>query len=244
LPLGFVAARGLQIIALGDIVVSVKILAISGSASRHSKTALLVESILADLALKGLETTHLRLREIEATPLLSGDVSHPAVQNLTSLVKAANGILVATPIYKASFSGLLKAGLDVLPQSAFEGKAVFPIGTGGSLAHMLALDYGLRPVLQSMNPRHIVQSHFVLESLFQSGAAEVNLGDPAFAHLCRSLASFVDAARFATSALPHPDVCQPDFAGGIAEFNATPPFEPKKGSGVAVDAGSSPAAAD
>ena len=32
---------------------------------------------------------------------------------------------------------------------------------GGSVAHVLALDYGLRPVLQSMGARHIVQSHFI-----------------------------------------------------------------------------------
>jgi FMN reductase len=52
----------------------------------------------------------------------------------------------------------------VLPQFALAGKAVLPVATGGSVAHVLALDYALRPVLQSMGARHIVQSHFVPEA--------------------------------------------------------------------------------
>jgi len=69
----------------------------------------------------------------------------------------------ATPIFKAAYSGLLKCMLDILPQFALAGKAILPIATGGSVAHVLALDYGLRPVLQSMGARHIVQSHFIPE---------------------------------------------------------------------------------
>jgi FMN reductase len=53
--------------------------------------------------------------------------------------------------------------LVILPQFALAGKAILPIATGGSVAHVLALDYGLRPLLQSMGARHIVQSHFIPE---------------------------------------------------------------------------------
>jgi FMN reductase len=44
----------------------------------------------------------------------------------------------------------LKVFLDLLPQFALAGKAILPIATGGSVAHLPALDYGLGPVLQSM----------------------------------------------------------------------------------------------
>jgi FMN reductase len=78
-------------------------------------------------------------------------------------VESADGVIIASAIYKASFSGLLKICLDVMPQFGLAGKAVLPIGTGGSLAHVLALDYSLRPVLQSMGARHVAQSLFVAE---------------------------------------------------------------------------------
>ena len=45
---------------------------------------------------------------------------------------------MATPIYKASYSGVLKAFLDLLPQFAFGGKVVLPLLTGGTAAHVLA----------------------------------------------------------------------------------------------------------
>jgi FMN reductase len=44
----------------------------------------------------------------------------------------------------------------VLPQTALKGKLVLPLATGGSPHHMLALDYALRPVLQSLGARHIL----------------------------------------------------------------------------------------
>jgi FMN reductase len=57
----------------------------------------------------------------------------------------------------------LKSLLDLLPQYALEGKTVLPLATGGSTAHVLAIDYGLRPVLASMGPAHITPGWFVLD---------------------------------------------------------------------------------
>ena len=59
-------------------------------------------------------------------------------------------------VYKAAYSGVLKVFLDLLPQTALQGKVVLPLATGGSPHHMLALDYALRPVLQSLAARHIL----------------------------------------------------------------------------------------
>jgi FMN reductase len=53
--------------------------------------------------------------------------------------------------------------LDLLPQYALSGKTVLPLATGGSLAHVLAIDYALRPVLTSMGAAHIVQGWFTLD---------------------------------------------------------------------------------
>ena len=68
-----------------------------------------------------------------------------------------------TPVYKAAYSGLLKCLLDLLPQHALAGKTVLPLATGGSTAHVLAIDYALRPVLSSMGANHIVQGWFLLD---------------------------------------------------------------------------------
>ncbi|WP_175400395.1 NAD(P)H-dependent oxidoreductase, partial [Streptomyces prasinopilosus] len=80
-----------------------------------------------------------------------------------ALFARADGVVVGTPVYKASYSGVLKALLDLLPQYALAGKTVLPLATGGSIAHVLAIDYALRPVLSSMGAAHIVQGRFILD---------------------------------------------------------------------------------
>jgi len=75
---------------------------------------------------------------------------------LNQRVAESNIAVFASPTYKATYTGLLKAFLDLLPHGALKGKAVLPLATGGSPHHMLALDYALRPVLQSLGARHIL----------------------------------------------------------------------------------------
>lgn len=69
--------------------------------------------------------------------------------------RSADGVVIVIPLYKAAHSGQLKALLDLLSQCALEGVTVLPLSIGGSTAHALAIDYGLRPVFTSMGPAHI-----------------------------------------------------------------------------------------
>jgi FMN reductase len=75
--------------------------------------------------------------------------------------------VVATPVYKASYSGALKTFIDLLPQLGFAGKVVLPLATGGTPAHVLMIDYALRPVLMSLGAAHVVSGLFLLDKLLQ-----------------------------------------------------------------------------
>lgn len=154
---------------------SCTVVAISGSPSAASKTALVAEHVLARLQGPTVCARHLRVRDLPPAALLQAATGDAAIAEAISLVDSADGIVVATPIYKAAYSGLFKAFLDLLPQFALAGKVILPCATGGSLAHVLALDYGLRPVLQSMGARHIVQSQFVPEGhmVLEDGALRI-----------------------------------------------------------------------
>ncbi|WP_204304970.1 NAD(P)H-dependent oxidoreductase, partial [Stenotrophomonas maltophilia] len=77
---------------------------------------------------------HIRLRDISAEALLGARPDDPGLAEAIECVEAADGIVVATPIYKAAYSGLLKAFLDALPQFGLAGKTVLQLATGGSLA--------------------------------------------------------------------------------------------------------------
>lgn len=173
------------------------ILALSSSPSVTSKTVKVVERALDRLRDDELVTRHIQLREIDPAALLSASMNNESISRALQAIEEADGLIIATPIYKASYSGLLKVFLDLLPQFALAGKAILPIATGGSLGHLLALDYGLRPVLQSMGARHIIQSLYVTESEMQVSSGELSLGQQTDLLLTEALRHFRHALNSA-----------------------------------------------
>ena len=132
------------------------VLLIAGSPSAPSRSTALLHAVADRLSQRDVEAQLLQLRDLPAAPLVAADASAPAIARAVDALAAAPAIVVATPVYKAAYSGLLKVFLDLLPQTALKGKTVLPLATGGSPHHMLALDYALRPVLQSLGARHIL----------------------------------------------------------------------------------------
>ncbi|MGC4086509.1 MAG: NADPH-dependent FMN reductase [Polyangiaceae bacterium] len=154
-----------------------RVFAINGSPSPTSRTAALLADVVRRLRDEGHEVQTLNVRELPAEPLLNARVDDPQIAAAAAQVASADGVVIGTPIYKAAYSGLLKTFLDLLPQFALEHKIVLPLATGGSVAHVLALDYGLRPVLSSLGARHIVGSYFVLDKTLRvnpDGTLEVD----------------------------------------------------------------------
>ncbi|MFF2124205.1 NADPH-dependent FMN reductase [Streptomyces olivochromogenes] len=139
------------------------ILSVSGSPSPTSRTTRLLRHLDDRLRLQGHDVTPLEVRNLPAQALLGADFRHPAIASATALFEQADGVVIGTPVYKAAYSGLLKSLLDLLPQYALTGKTVLPLATGGSTAHVLAIDYALRPVLSSMGASHIVPGWFTLD---------------------------------------------------------------------------------
>ena len=133
------------------------ILLIAGSPTQPSRSTALLQATAQRLHAHGLSTEPLlQLSRLDPVALLGAQFDAAEIREATARIAQADAIVVATPVYKAAYSGLLKVFLDVLPQTALKGKLVLPLATGGSPHHMLALDYALRPVLQSLGARHIL----------------------------------------------------------------------------------------
>jgi FMN reductase len=139
------------------------VLSVSGSPSATSRTAILLRHLDDRLTAQGHEVIPLDVRTLPPEALLHADFGHPAIVAATALFEQADGVVIGTPVYKAAFSGLLKSLLDLLPQYALAGKTVLPLATGGSTAHVLAIDYALRPVLNSLGAAHITPGWFTLD---------------------------------------------------------------------------------
>jgi FMN reductase len=147
------------------------IVALAGSPSANSRSSALLRHVLDRFA-DAAPRTEIVLRDLPPAALVRADFDDPAIRRACEQVAAARLVVIATPIYKASYSGLLKTFLDLLPQEALRGKTVLALGTGGSAAHLLALDYALKPVLSALGARHILDTVYAVDAQFAANAPQ------------------------------------------------------------------------
>ncbi len=173
------------------------IVAVSGSPSSTSRTLLLARHVIGRLGRAGFDVALINVRDLPSEDLLAGRADAPAVQRAVALLERADGVVVATPVYKAAYSGTLKVFLDLLPQFALAGKAVLPLATGGTVAHVLAIDYALRPVLAALGARHVLNGLFLLDKQIERTAEdEALIEEQAETRLTTLLDELAVAARF------------------------------------------------
>ena len=153
------------------------ILLISGSPSATSRSGSLLEYARRHFVSAGITAELVGLRDFPAEDLVLGKYESPAFDDVKSLLAEASAVVVATPIYKAAYTGGLKALLDVLPQTALRGKTVLPLATGGSPAHQLSIDYALKPVLSALGATDLLQGVYVVDNQLRVGPD----GQPEFA---------------------------------------------------------------
>ncbi len=127
----------------------VRAVAVSGSPSRESRSRRLVAHAMGRLADAGAETRILDLSEIPADDLLARTRSS-AVAAALSEVDAAHVLVIGTPVYRASYSGLLKVFFDLLTPDALAQKVAIVVATGAGPGHQLVIDHALRPLLASV----------------------------------------------------------------------------------------------
>jgi FMN reductase len=95
------------------------------------------------------------------------DWSDVRVAELVTAVQAADLVIVASPTYKATYTGLLKLFLDRFGAGSMTGTAV-PLMLGGHWKHSLAPDLLLKPVLVEIGATCPTAGLFLLDSEFEA----------------------------------------------------------------------------
>lgn len=178
------------------------VVSIGGSPSPRSRSGVLLERSRQWLQHRGVEVVTFQVRDFPAEDLLHARFDSPQVQHFQQLVAQADGLIVATPVYKASFAGALKTLLDLLPERALAHKIVLPIATGGSIAHMLAVDYALKPVLAALKAQEVLHGIFADDSqiAYGEGSAAPQLAPV----LTQRLESSIETFHSALARRPRP----------------------------------------
>ncbi|SKC71793.1 NADPH-dependent FMN reductase [Krasilnikoviella flava] len=121
--------------------------------------------------------------------------THPEADEAKERLARATVAVVATPVYKASYTGLLKAFLDLYGPDGLAGVVVVPLVVSGNPAHALAGEVHLRPVLVELGAVVPTRTLALTEAqLPELGAAL----DPWFARWATPLRRAAGAATTAT----------------------------------------------
>ena len=135
-----------------------------GNPKAQSRTLALAQQVAAAAAdaagLAGATTLTIDLAELG--PQLF-DRSSPGVQEAVNGIRSCSLVVVASPTYKASYTGLLKSFLDWFSTTDLQGIAVVPVMTGGSAHHALAVEVHLRPVLVELGATLPTRGLYVTE---------------------------------------------------------------------------------
>ena len=91
-----------------------------------------------------------------------------AVGRAVADVQGADVLVVASPTYKASYTGLLKLFLDQFAAGSLGGAITFPVMLGGSWLHQLAPEVFLKPVLVEIGASCPVRGLYLLDSDYES----------------------------------------------------------------------------
>ena len=122
------------------------VVVVSGNPREGSRT-LAAAAAAARRVAELLGTTDVATIELAA---FAGEIltaAHPAADAAKERLARATVAVVATPVYKASYTGLLKAFLDLYGPDGLAGVVVVPLVVSGNPAHALAGEVHLRPVL-------------------------------------------------------------------------------------------------
>lgn len=119
---------------------------IVGNPKPHSRTRQIAEELAARIAaVTGAEILPTVDLIDHASQLFSWPA--PEIDAVSEQLRAATFAVIATPTYKASYTGLLKAFLDRYPAQGLSGVTAVPVFTIASEEHTLAVDVTLRPLL-------------------------------------------------------------------------------------------------
>jgi FMN reductase len=126
-----------------------KVVAVCGSVQRPSRTLVLLHEVLARLEQRlPIQVRVLELTELgpEFAGVLRRDALPDVVQQALGEIEQADLLIAASPVYRASYTGLFKHLFDFVHHLALRDTPVLLAATGGSERHALVIDHQLRPL--------------------------------------------------------------------------------------------------
>lgn len=128
-----------------------KLIGLSGSPTERSKTLLAIEVAVEHVAdaYPSVETEIVNVRDYDVQFCDGRDPAEYEgdTRRVIDKIVEADALIVGTPMYRATYTGILKNVFDLIPNDALYGKPVGIVATGGSDHHYLAIEHELKPLI-------------------------------------------------------------------------------------------------
>jgi FMN reductase len=141
----------------------------SPSSSPRARTAAVLDALASALTELGMTSDCIDVRELPPADLLGGRAPEPATRDALARIAQARAIVVGTPVYKATFTGLVKTFLDLLPGDALAGKVALPIALGAAPTHALAVEQTLAPLLLALGADAVLRGLYITDGQLAEG---------------------------------------------------------------------------
>lgn len=146
--------------------VPLRITTIVGNPRVGSRTRLAADAVADSLEALAQAAGRTTLRQAIELAELAGELfafPSDAVDKAVAVAKGSDVLVVASPTYKATYTGLLKAFFDRISAGSLAGVVAIPLMMGGSPLHFLAVDTHLTPLLQEVGASCPTRGLFIVE---------------------------------------------------------------------------------
>ncbi|MFT8320843.1 MAG: NADPH-dependent FMN reductase [Bacillus sp. (in: firmicutes)] len=111
-----------------------------------------------------VEVDVIQVHQLPSEALISANFHDPQIKEANQKIEDSDGVIFLTPVYKASYTGILKTYIDLLPQKGLKDKTVLPLVLGGTFGHLLVIDYALKPILSNLGAANILSGAFIIDT--------------------------------------------------------------------------------
>jgi FMN reductase len=154
---------------------NLNVVGFSGNLHRPSKTRKLVETVIEHIAARrGDESVDASVFDLvdvmpELGQAMDGSDLPPKLENVIDRLAKADAVVVGSPVYKGSYTGLFKHFFDLIEPQRLAGLPVVLTANGGGDRHALMVEHQLRPLFGFFSSHTIATSIYASERDFTDG---------------------------------------------------------------------------
>lgn len=146
---------------------------VNGSPTKHSKTGILIDALGDAIS---------RIIPMESHTIPLSDVGHEIMCGLTrtdigsggkqllQIAERADVLIIGTPVYRASYTGLLKHFFDLIDRDVMRGRKAVLCATGANQMHSLVIEHQMRPLMGFFSIQTPATGIYATSDQFADGA--------------------------------------------------------------------------